>query len=124
MFKLSNPDNNLAGLNPVPVTQALSYSMQNTRKFVYARGGNSIAAVIVILISLASIIVHQLRIMDEQHSGNKISSSPSKGLSRHFSLAEVRSATNDFDNLLVIGRGGFGLVYKGVIDGGVITVAI
>ncbi|XP_052195286.1 putative wall-associated receptor kinase-like 11 [Diospyros lotus] len=38
---------------------------------------------------------------------------PSEGLCRCFSLAEIRSATNDFDESLVIGKGGFGKVYKG-----------
>lgn len=33
-----------------------------------------------------------------------------------FSLAEIRSATRDFDEELVIGEGGFGKVYKGCIS--------
>ncbi|XP_057779406.1 receptor-like protein kinase ANXUR2 [Salvia miltiorrhiza] len=37
---------------------------------------------------------------------------------RHFSLVEVTSATDNFDESNVIGVGGFGKVYKGVIDGG------
>ncbi|KAI7725073.1 hypothetical protein M8C21_018366 [Ambrosia artemisiifolia] len=32
---------------------------------------------------------------------------------RVFSLAEIKLATNDFDDALVIGKGGFGKVYKG-----------
>ncbi|XP_015957919.1 receptor-like protein kinase FERONIA [Arachis duranensis] len=32
---------------------------------------------------------------------------------RHFTIAEIRSATNNFDQALIIGRGGFGNVYKG-----------
>lgn len=38
-------------------------------------------------------------------------------LCRHFSLAEIKAATNNFDNVLIIGVGGFGNVYKGYIDG-------
>ncbi|KAL7590786.1 hypothetical protein Lser_V15G33138 [Lactuca serriola] len=34
---------------------------------------------------------------------------------RHFSLAEIQSATKDFDDKLIIGHGGFGNVYKGHI---------
>ncbi|GFS30504.1 malectin/receptor-like protein kinase family protein [Actinidia rufa] len=53
-----------------------------------------------------------------------ISLSPSEGLCRRFSLAEILSATNNFDDELVVGSGGFGKVYKAVIDGGATTVTI
>ncbi|KAF8010098.1 hypothetical protein BT93_J0915 [Corymbia citriodora subsp. variegata] len=51
------------------------------------------------------------------------SSLPSS-LCRHFSLAEIRAATNNFDQVFIIGAGGFGDVYKGYIDGGATQVAI
>lgn len=35
---------------------------------------------------------------------------------RRFTIAEIRAATNNFDESLVIGVGGFGKVYKGGID--------
>nr|GEW07899.1 receptor like protein kinase S.2-like [Tanacetum cinerariifolium] len=37
---------------------------------------------------------------------------------RVFSLAEIKLATHDFDDALVIGKGGFGMVYKGKFDFG------
>jgi serine/threonine protein kinase len=51
------------------------------------------------------------------------SSLPSE-LCRKFSFAEIKAATNDFDNVLIIGVGGFGNVYKGFIDDGTTPVAI
>ncbi|MED6193659.1 hypothetical protein PIB30_021634 [Stylosanthes scabra] len=35
---------------------------------------------------------------------------------RNFTIAEIRSATNNFDQALIIGRGGFGNVYKGQLQ--------
>ncbi|XP_021906661.1 receptor-like protein kinase ANXUR2 [Carica papaya] len=45
-------------------------------------------------------------------------SSLAGGLCRHFSLGEIKYGSKNFDESRVIGVGGFGKVYKGVIDGG------
>ncbi|KAL7256528.1 hypothetical protein ACSBR1_010459 [Camellia fascicularis] len=52
------------------------------------------------------------------------SSLPSEGLCRRFSIAEIQSMANNFDDELVIRSGGFGKVYKGLIDGEETTVTI
>ncbi|GMP94364.1 hypothetical protein CsSME_00043843 [Camellia sinensis var. sinensis] len=67
-----------------------------------------------------------MRNMSTFDSGNTITNGvyQSEELCRWFSLAEIQSATNNFDDALVIGKGGFGKVYKGFIDGGATTVAI
>ncbi|CAJ1978132.1 unnamed protein product [Sphenostylis stenocarpa] len=44
--------------------------------------------------------------------------SSSMGLGRYFSLAELQEATKNFDSKNIIGVGGFGNVYLGVIDEG------
>lgn len=56
-------------------------------------------------------------------TGSYTSSLPSN-LCRHFSFAEIKSATKNFDESLVLGVGGFGKVYRGEIDGGTMKVAI
>lgn len=58
-----------------------------------------------------------------QTTGSYTSSLPSN-LCRHFSFAEIRSATKNFDESLLLGVGGFGKVYQGEIDGGTTKVAI
>ncbi|KAI4298304.1 hypothetical protein L6164_031880 [Bauhinia variegata] len=44
--------------------------------------------------------------------------SSTTGLGRYFSLAELQEATKNFDSKAIIGVGGFGNVYLGVIDEG------
>ncbi|KAF2320646.1 hypothetical protein GH714_029769 [Hevea brasiliensis] len=48
----------------------------------------------------------------------------SSGNYRIFSIDEIKSATNNFSDTLLIGTGGFGKVYRGSIDYGSTSVAI
>lgn len=45
-------------------------------------------------------------------------SNPGTNLGRYFTFAELQEATNNFDESLILGVGGFGKVYKGEIDDG------
>ncbi|KAM7465400.1 hypothetical protein LguiB_012962 [Lonicera macranthoides] len=99
---------------------------------------NTIATGVIIVITLLNIIVYKLlepnlgstqQLQDQeanlgdQKASNKYSTLATEQLPR-FSLPEILSATNNFDHSKIIGRGGFGIVYKGVLDSGAITVAI
>ncbi|XP_058192235.1 receptor-like protein kinase FERONIA [Rhododendron vialii] len=122
VFKLSNPDKNLAGVNPVSLERAST--SPKPKKLVFASGGNAIATGVVIVLTVLNVIVYQLRSLGENSAERNLSSSTSEGLCRRFSLAELMSVTNNFDDEFVIGRGGFGKVYKALIDDDATMVAL
>lgn len=101
-------------------------SLPNPRKWTFLGFGNvnTVATVVTILLNLLNVLVCKLSQLHESISGDR--STESEKLCGRFSLAEILSASNHFDESLVIGRGGFGKVYKGSIDSGVAscTVAI
>ncbi|XP_052200113.1 receptor-like protein kinase FERONIA [Diospyros lotus] len=125
VFKLSNPDNNLAGVNMVPIAHASTSHNSKPQKLVLGYGIYTIANSLIILLITLNVVVYPLAYLG-QKSGQQdtLSSLPSEGPYHRFSLAELQSATRNFDDGLVIGSGGFGNVYKGLINGGTTTVAI
>ena len=56
--------------------------------------------------------------MSSKTSIGKSNFSSTMGLGRYFSFAELQEATKNFDSKNIIGVGGFGNVYSGVIDEG------
>lgn len=125
IMKLSNLENSLGSPNPLPTSQDLPYSaIEDSLQVFGAR--NMIAGVSITLLALRSFIVYtvwRVRVNDNINV-EILPSTKAQRLSRRFSLAEIRRATKHFSDENLIGWGGFGKVYKGLIDDGEKTVAI
>nr|KAJ0220312.1 hypothetical protein LSAT_V11C200066400 [Lactuca sativa] len=88
----------------------------------FGLGPSAVSGVILVMIIL-NIIVFKLSQLQETND-KKPPSFSQEHLCRRFPFTEMKLATNNFDEDMVIGKGGFGKVYKGVIDYGATRVAI
>ncbi|KAL9152736.1 hypothetical protein ABFS82_10G002300 [Erythranthe guttata] len=148
IFKVSDPRGNLAGPNPDPLPpvpvdtspQQSSSSGKNHKAIIGGGVGGGIAAILLLGLCVCVISRRQMQKKDSSTSdgwlplslyGNSHSSGSAKtnttgsyastlpsNLCRHFSIAEIKAATNNFDESLLLGVGGFGKVYRGEIDSG------
>lgn len=148
IFKINDAHRNLAGPNPQPSAmlvkaEEVSKSFDNKSRKAQVIGAAGGAAAVG-LVAAICIAVYQrkkripgtdsqtsswLPIYTHSHttgsrstiSGKSTASNLStiaQGLCRRFSLSEMQHATKNFDESYVIGIGGFGKVYKGVVDKG------
>ncbi|KAK7365015.1 hypothetical protein VNO80_13765 [Phaseolus coccineus] len=134
IFKISEASsNNLAGLNPDPVQTPQNNSPGQNGKTSSGSATTIIGVVAgvvsgVVLISLVvffgSGTTHTKSKNNESKSKMSQNSSLPTDLCHRFSLDEMRTATQNFDEAFIVGTGGFGHVYKGYIDGGSTPVAI
>ncbi|CAJ1834287.1 unnamed protein product [Sphenostylis stenocarpa] len=136
LFKINDPTGNLAGPDPDHLPQTPNDQMSTKKNNSTMRTLVSVAGAVSSVVLFSFIIAFLLIKRRKNVAVNKGSSKKyrtSRGssslsiptdLCRHFSIAEMRAATNNFDEVFVVGVGGFGNVYKGQIDNGSTTVAI
>ncbi|XP_044506216.1 receptor-like protein kinase FERONIA isoform X2 [Mangifera indica] len=140
IFKVDN-NKNLAGDYSVPMTNPPKVvSLKNSKRAEIKISIIAVSSFMVIFIIILIIFWLRRKTVDSGSgagvsmgptSGNA-ESSESRGLTQpvddlctHFSLSEIKVATNNFDEILIIGVGGFGNVYKGwFIDNEATPVAI
>ncbi|KZV47719.1 hypothetical protein F511_19432 [Dorcoceras hygrometricum] len=154
IFKFNDTRGNLAGPNPMPelvkteLRQGKSVTTSKLSKHGIITGSVIGSLVVFGLVGLA-VFLKQTKsrtydassriggwfpIYGSSHSSGTRTTSKNSQSSRisnlggvhcrHFTLAELRLATNDFSESSVIGFGGFGKVYRGFIDGNTKKVAI
>ncbi|KAG6720812.1 hypothetical protein I3842_03G080300 [Carya illinoinensis] len=131
IFKLNRSDGNFAGVNldglVVPTSPEANITLTKRKRM----SPRIIAVIIVIAVSVIILGFMRFRMskrakkLGSRNVGNSNCSPLPSHLCRHFSFAEIKAATKNFDDGLIVGVGGFGNVYKGYVeDGSCSTVAI
>ncbi|XP_052886546.1 receptor-like protein kinase FERONIA [Gossypium arboreum] len=134
IFRLNKSEGSLAVPNPEPSSSLASLKPENKQP----KKGKKLSMKIVIGVSLGCTITVSLSLLlssifwqkkrrsyYKRKSMERRNASPLPDqLCKCFTLAEIRAATNNFDDAFVIGSGGFGNVYKGFIKGIKYKVAI
>ena len=135
VFKLSNSDGNLAGPSQMlPSLPAVSTTKESkTKKTVFIAIGSGVGILVVLTLVCCMVLLklrksghyvyyYQLSKCCCWHdpykgkSTRKKASSLPEELCRRFSIDQIKIATDNFHQELIIGRGGFGYVYKGFIN--------
>ncbi|KAI4352425.1 hypothetical protein L6164_006679 [Bauhinia variegata] len=118
-------DSKLAGPNPdlPPMYQQPVLNSKERRTKIIIATVAGVVSWFTLLFLLVYFVNKQGKKLKDTKSGEGSSSIPSYTC-RHFSIDEIRVATENFNEQFIIGKGGFGDVYKGYIDDATTPVAI
>ncbi|WJX75356.1 hypothetical protein P8452_58897 [Trifolium repens] len=133
IFKISDNNNNLAGVKPKyiylsptePSSPSPKSKSKNSTVVIFIAVG--VSCLLLAFVATGIIVFVRRRKGFEPHFPMEESSWKTKKegsstlpshLCRYFTIAEIKAATNNFDDIFIIGVGGFGNVYKGYIDEG------
>ncbi|URD77243.1 receptor-like protein kinase [Musa troglodytarum] len=119
IFKMNDSVGNLAGPNSEPSallaeaelsTEQPSFASESSRKVHMIGGAAGGVAAASVALAICAVAYRRKKGMTGDEFGG--------GGAGWLPLYEIKKATKNFDESLVIGVGGFGKVYKGTVDGG------
>ncbi|GLT63424.1 hypothetical protein SLA2020_359900 [Shorea laevis] len=130
IFKLNQSDGNLAGPNPDSHQKLLEGPKSKSTSIILPVIGAIFGGFALVSLLVSFFIFQRQRKLKHWLSftskflTTKTSSSLPSDICCHFSMAEIKAATQDFDDALLIGSEGFGNVYRGIMKGGTTIAAI
>ncbi|GLU01724.1 hypothetical protein SLE2022_190130 [Rubroshorea leprosula] len=130
IFKLNQSDGNLAGPNPDSHQKLLEGPKSKLTSIILPVIGAILGGFALVSLLVSFFVFQRQRKLKHSLSftskfiTTKTSSSLPSDICCQFSIAEIKAATQDFDDALLIGSGGFGNVYRGIMKGGTTIAAI